>query len=114
MRTSPCPTPSRGPYRLTARTMSMHAATNSRVTGPSDTLSADGLVGRVRARGGELRLVAGVVQFRPAWVLTAAERRWLARHHRQVVEVLQLPLVGTRVAVARWPRAWYGAEVTWV
>jgi hypothetical protein len=47
------------------------------------------LVGRVRMRGGELRVSRGRLQYRPAGILASAELDWLARHRVDVEDALR-------------------------
>jgi hypothetical protein len=48
------------------------------------------LVGRVRMRGGELRVSRGQLQYRPAGILASAELDWLTRHRVDVEAALEI------------------------
>jgi hypothetical protein len=47
------------------------------------------LVGRVRMRGGELRVSRGRLQYRPAGIIASAELEWLTRHRVDVEAALR-------------------------
>jgi hypothetical protein len=71
-------------------------------------VTIDDLLDRVRARGGEVRLVGSALQYRPAAALTDVELRWLRRHEGQVITALAMPDVEDRDAFVRWLRRCLG------
>ena len=71
-------------------------------------MTIDDLLNRVRARGGEIRLIGSALQYRPAAALTERELRWLRRHQCQVVAALTAPDVNDRDAFVQWLRCRFG------
>ncbi len=71
-------------------------------------MTIDDLLDRVRARGGEVRLVGAALQYRPATALTERELRWLRRHEGQAISALAMPDVDDRDAFVLWLRRCFG------
>ena len=65
-------------------------------------MNLDELIYRVRARGGEIRLIGSAVQYRPAGAFTEGELDWLRRHEDDVVVALAAPDARDRDAFLRW------------
>lgn len=65
-------------------------------------MNVDELIHRVRARGGEIRLVGAAVQYRPATAVTERELGWLRRHEHEVAAALVPPDASDRRAFMHW------------
>jgi hypothetical protein len=71
-------------------------------------MTVDDLLGRVRARGGEIRLIGSGLQYRPATALTAGELCWLRRHEGEAITAFTVPDANDRDAFKRWLCRRYG------
>jgi hypothetical protein len=71
-------------------------------------VKVDELIDRIHSRGGEIRLVGSVVQYRPATSVTEHELSWLRRHEDEVAAALAAPDVSDRDAFMRWLACRFG------